>query len=117
MPGGFSNAASAVPSPLGRVALLGIAHSIIRASRRHVPCRRKHGKSVPKTIKTRGDLIKVKRYEKGLLQSQLAAQLRVSPKVLQQWETDSRTPSAEQWQSLERYLQFDAWPPKPDFDA
>jgi ribosome-binding protein aMBF1 (putative translation factor) len=108
---------SRFPSPRGRVALLGIAHSTIRASRRHIRCRRKHGKSVPKTIKTIGDLIKVRRYEKGLLQSQLAAKLRISPKVLQQWETDSRTPSAEQWQSLERYLQFDAWSPKPDFDA
>jgi len=64
----------------------------------HVPWRCvtrswKRKKSFPETIKTLGDEIYVKRFEKGLTREQLAARAGILASTLAGWENGTGTPS------------------------
>ena len=91
-------------SPWGRVALLGIAQRKIRASRGHIGTNRRPRKSLPTTVKTLGDRIQVCRYEKGLLQSELAEKMGITIEAIQLLENDLRVPKDKEWQMLETIL-------------
>jgi len=54
----------AVPSPSGRVLVLGIAQRQIRVSHAHIPVNRQRRKPLPMSIQSLADLIQAKRYEK-----------------------------------------------------
>jgi ribosome-binding protein aMBF1 (putative translation factor) len=85
---------------------LGITQRTIRASRSHIPANRRTWKAFPTTVKTLGDHIKAKRFEKGLHQRELAEKLSVSKLRVKLWEHDQRMPSEAQWQVLSNILGF-----------
>jgi ribosome-binding protein aMBF1 (putative translation factor) len=87
---------------------LGFAQRKIHASRSHIPTNRKPKKPVPTTIKTLGDYIQTKRFEKGLHQSQLAEALGVPQALIALWEKDRQAPTAEQWTRLAPMLNLDS---------
>jgi ribosome-binding protein aMBF1 (putative translation factor) len=64
------------------IQLLGFTQRQIRVSRSHIPTYRNPRKLFPTTLKTPGDHIKAKRFEKGLLQSELAEKLGVSVRLV-----------------------------------
>jgi DNA-binding transcriptional regulator YiaG len=77
---------------MGRIALLGIAHRKVciprtRISRNLIPRKR-----LPALVKTLGDRIKTRRFELGLLESQVAHSLNVSVVTLRAWENDLKLP-------------------------
>ena len=96
--------ATAIPSPSGRVALLDIAHRTVRAARSQIATRGRPRKSLPTAIKTLGDRIQVRRFELGLLQSELAAKLKVPISLLQAWEEDVQDPAPDHWNKLDNVL-------------
>jgi ribosome-binding protein aMBF1 (putative translation factor) len=83
---------------------LGITQRTIRASRSHIPSNRRAWKAFPTTLKTLGDCIKAKRFEKGLLQRELAEKLGVSKLRVKLWEHDQRVPNEAQRQALSDIL-------------
>jgi ribosome-binding protein aMBF1 (putative translation factor) len=86
-----------LPLPLtGRVALLGIAHRTIRASRSHISAIRRPRKAFPTTLKTLGDRLQVARFEKGLLQSEIAKQMQIPTTLVKRWEENSEMPTRDQ---------------------
>ncbi len=82
------------------VALLGCAQRQIRASRSHLPVNRKPVKTFPTALKTLGDHIHAKRFEKGLQLGKLAEKLAIPASSVRRWETDLEKPSEAQWQTL-----------------
>jgi DNA-binding transcriptional regulator YiaG len=100
--------AIAVPSPRGRIALLGFTHRQIRTSRAHIPLNRHRRKQIPTVIKTLGDYIQAKRYEKGLHPNQIAGKMAIETALILAWESGSRTPDEKQWQVLRDLLSFDS---------
>jgi ribosome-binding protein aMBF1 (putative translation factor) len=83
---------------------LGIAQRQIRLSSSHFEKIRRSRKAFPTTVKTLGDFIQAKRFEKGLCQSELAERLGVPISLVRQWEEDQQTPTETQWQSLTSIL-------------
>jgi len=55
---------------------------------------------VPTTPKTRGDFIRLARYEKGLNLSEIAAKVGVAASVVKAWEEDARVLSEDGWKLL-----------------
>jgi ribosome-binding protein aMBF1 (putative translation factor) len=86
---------------------LGIARRKIIVSRRHIPTNRHPRKALPKALKTLGDHIQVKRFEKGLTRSRLARMLEVPPELVTNWERDLETPNDGEWQALAQTLSFE----------
>lgn len=86
---------------------MGIGQRSIRTSRAHISTERINKKVFPATLKTLGDHIRLKRFEKGLLQAEMAAKLGVSSQLVQQWEMDRRTPMDDQWLALVNMLGLD----------
>jgi ribosome-binding protein aMBF1 (putative translation factor) len=78
------------------VALLGIAQRKIRASRGHIGTDRRPRKSLPTIVKTLGDRIQISRYEKGLLQKELAKRMGVTLSRIKALESDLRSPNDEE---------------------
>ena len=89
------------------IALLAFAQRQIRASRAHIPLNRHRRKQLPSVIKTLGDYIQAKRYEKGLHPYQVAAKLGIAASLISAWERDTSAPDERQWQSLGTLLSFD----------
>jgi DNA-binding transcriptional regulator YiaG len=83
---------------------LGITHRRIQVSRRHISIDRNPKKSIPVIVKTLGDQIQIKRYEKGLLQSQVAKALNVMTSLVKSWEDNSEKPTQAQWFGLANLL-------------
>jgi ribosome-binding protein aMBF1 (putative translation factor) len=86
---------------------LAFAQRQIRASRAHIPLNRHRRKQLPSVIKTLGDYIQAKRYEKGLHPYQVAAKLGIAASLISAWERDTSAPDERQWQSLGTLLSFD----------
>ena len=80
----------------------------IRVSRAHIPpiCHRR--KPLPKSIKTLGDLIHIKRYEKRLTLGQIARKMGIATRTVRAWERGESAPDQEQWQLLSVILSFDS---------
>jgi ribosome-binding protein aMBF1 (putative translation factor) len=95
------------PSPRGRTALLAFTQLQIRVSRAHIPLNRHRRKHIPTVIKTLGDYIQAKRYEKGLHPYQLAGKMGIETALILAWEDGTRTPDEKQWQMLSDLLTFD----------
>jgi ribosome-binding protein aMBF1 (putative translation factor) len=93
-------------SPLGRVALLGIAQRQIRVCRSDIPSIRIHRKPLPTSIQTLGDLIHIKRYEKRLTRWQLAIKMGIATAAIRTWESNLTQPDAQQMEQLTRILGF-----------
>jgi ribosome-binding protein aMBF1 (putative translation factor) len=84
--------------------MLAIAHRQIQASRSHISMNRMPNKAMPITVKTLGDRIMVKRFEMDLSQRQLARLVRVTTKIVVQWENDLLTPNDGERQALAKVL-------------
>jgi DNA-binding transcriptional regulator YiaG len=59
---------------------------------------------MPKIPRTFGDHIQIKRFEKGLLQSQIAKELKVTTSGIKGWEKNSERPPQAQWLGLANLL-------------
>jgi ribosome-binding protein aMBF1 (putative translation factor) len=95
-------------SPVGTIAQLALAQRQIRVSRAHIPLNRHHRKRIPKVVKTTGDYIQAKRYEKGLNPYQVAGKLGVGAALIAAWERGDSEPDLKQWQMLSDLLSFDS---------
>ena len=102
----FKTAAGVSPSPRGRVALLGIAKRQIRVSRAHVPAVCIRRKPLPTSIKTLGDLIQIRRYEKRLTLRRLVLKMGIAITMLRAWESDTDRPNEQQMKQLAQVLDF-----------
>jgi DNA-binding transcriptional regulator YiaG len=91
----------------GRIALLAFTQRQIRVSRAHIPLNRHRRKHIPTVIKTTGDYIQAKRYEKGLHPYQIAGKMGIETALILAWESGTRTPDEKQWQMLSDLLSFD----------
>jgi ribosome-binding protein aMBF1 (putative translation factor) len=87
---------------------LAFAQRKIRVSRAHIPLNRHHRKQIPTVIKTTGDYIQAKRYEKGLHPYQIAGKMGIETAPISAWESGTRTPDEKQWQMLSDLLSFDS---------
>ena len=110
------DAANDSPSPRGRIALLAFTQRQIRVSRAHIPPNRKRRKQFPTIIRTLGDYIQAKRYEKGLHPYQVAGKMGVETALILAWESGINKPDRKQWRMLSDLLSFDSGIdlPKPD---
>jgi ribosome-binding protein aMBF1 (putative translation factor) len=79
---------------------LGIAHRTIRISRGNISTTRRPRKAFPTTLETLGDCIYVARFEKGLLQSELAQKLQIPTTLVKRWEENMETPTETEWAIL-----------------
>jgi ribosome-binding protein aMBF1 (putative translation factor) len=91
----------------GRIALLAISQRSIIVSRKHIPQNRRTRTPFPTSLKTFSDQMRVKRYERGLLQWELAEQVGVPVKHLQKWERGLRTPNESEQAKLVAILGLD----------
>jgi DNA-binding transcriptional regulator YiaG len=80
----------------------------IRVSRAHIPLNRHRRKQLPSAIRTLGDYIQAKRYEKGLHPYQVAGKLGIATSLVSAWERGTQTPDEKQWQMLSVLLSFDS---------
>ena len=90
------------------IALLAFAQRQIRVSRAHITPNRNRRKHIPTVIKTPGDYIQAKRYEKGLHPYQVAGKMGIETALVLAWESGTRTPDEKQWQLLSDLLSFDS---------
>jgi ribosome-binding protein aMBF1 (putative translation factor) len=96
------------PFSLGRIALLAFTQRQIRVSRAHIPLNRNRRKQIPMVIKTLGDYIQAKRYEKGLHPYQVAGKMGIDTALVSAWESGTSTPDRKQWRMLSDLLAFDS---------
>ena len=59
-------------------------------------------------MKTFGDLLHIKRYEKHLTLSQIGRQMGIAQKTVKAWEMDSERPDERQMEELGKILGFDS---------
>ena len=92
---------------------MGNTERTIRTSRQHIITTKRPKKAIPTAIKTLGDYLLVKRYEKGLLQSHVAQIVEVPILTVKRWEEDLQRPSKAQWTALTKVLELEqeAWKP------
>jgi DNA-binding transcriptional regulator YiaG len=95
---------------------LAFAQRQIRVSRAHIPPNRNRLKQIPIAIRTLGDYIQAKRYEKGLHPYQVAGKMGIETRLVSAWESGIKKPDEKQWQMLSDLLSFDSGVdlPKPD---
>ena len=74
---------------------------------------RQRRKPTPPVIKTIGDYIQSKRYEKGLHPCQVAGKMGIAASLISAWERGVSSPSEEQWRMLSNLLSFDSGVDKP----
>jgi DNA-binding transcriptional regulator YiaG len=65
---------------------------------------------MPSAVKTLGDRIRIKRFELGLLESQVAASLQVPVITLRAWEHDLSAPDERQYMVLAQILSLERMP-------
>lgn len=80
----------------------------ICVSRAHIPLNRNRRKQIPTVIKTLGDFIQAKRYEKGLHPYQVAGKMGVKTALISAWESGICKPDEKQCQILSDLLGFDS---------
>ena len=68
---------------------------------------------MPTAIKTLGDYLLVKRYEKGLKQRYIDQMVGVAISTVRRWETDVEKPTRDEWAVLVKVLglEEDDWKP------
>jgi ribosome-binding protein aMBF1 (putative translation factor) len=88
--------------------LLAFTQRQLRASRAHIPPNRNRRKHIPTIIKTTGDYIQAKRYEKGLHPYQVVGKMGVETALILARESGARKPDEKQWQMLSDLLSFDS---------
>ena len=87
---------------------MAFAQRQIRVSRAHIPLNRNRRKQIPTVIRTLGDYIQTKRYEKGLHPFQVAGKMGIETKLVLAWESGTCKPDEKQWQMLSDLLSFDS---------
>jgi ribosome-binding protein aMBF1 (putative translation factor) len=87
---------------------LGFYQRRIQVSRSHIPSSRKRRKSLPTTLKTLRDHIKLKRFENGLRLRELTEKLGVMASLVQLRENDNCPPDERQYKTLESLLKLRA---------
>ena len=87
---------------------MAFAQRQIRVSRAHIPLNRNRRKQIPTVIKTLGDYIQAKRYEKGLHPYQVAGKMGIETALVLAWESGIRKPNEKQWRMLSDLLSFDS---------
>jgi ribosome-binding protein aMBF1 (putative translation factor) len=92
------------------IALLGTAQRTIHVAWQYVKPIRKVAKPFPIVIKTFGDRIQVKRFEKSFTRQQLASGLGIEVSLLTDWEEDSRIPDLNEAKRLSEFLGVFALP-------
>ena len=85
---------------------MGIAQRQIRVSRAQIPTDRYRRKPLPTNIKTIGDLIQIKRYEKRLRLWQLAQKMGIATATVRAWENGTSQPNKQQIEQLMKLLEF-----------
>ena len=83
---------------------MGLAQRQIRVSRAHIPLNRHRRKQIPTVIKTLGDYIQAKRYEKGLHPYQIAGKMGIETALILAWESGSSTPDEETMADVKRFV-------------
>ena len=106
---GHLSTAIGAPSPTReRIALLACEQRQVRVSRAHILLNRKPRKHIPTVIRTPGDYIQAKRYEKGFHLYQIAGKMGIAASLVSAWENGTSQPDEVQWQMLSRLLEFDS---------
>jgi ribosome-binding protein aMBF1 (putative translation factor) len=98
------DAAHVSPSPWRRVALLGIAQRQIRIKYAQKSRKQQRSKPLPASTKTVGDWIQVKRQEKNLTPSHLAAKMGIATALVRSWENGTSRPNDRQLKVLASLL-------------
>jgi ribosome-binding protein aMBF1 (putative translation factor) len=82
----------------------------IQVPHSHISVNRKPRKPFPTILKTLGDRIQARRFEEGLLQSELAGKLGVTTLLVRRWEDNLETPSLAHWPMLASLLNLTQGP-------
>ena len=92
------------------IALLGIAQRTIVVERTVVIVPNQGRKPFPTIVKTLGDLLKIRRCERGLKQLDLAVLLQIGRRRVTALERDESVPTAGEWKRLSELLGLPAMP-------
>jgi ribosome-binding protein aMBF1 (putative translation factor) len=87
---------------------LGIAQRSIRLEYHANIGNRKRAKALKLSMKTVGDWLKVKRLEKNLTRSHVAAKMGIATHLVCSWESFILKPNSSQLKALSQILGFDA---------
>ena len=104
----YQDAGTSIPSPRGRVALLGIAQRQIRVKYLANRGSQNRAKVFKLNIKTAGDWLKVKRMERNLTPGHVAAKMGIATSLICSWESGTRQPDSQQLKILASVLKFEA---------
>jgi DNA-binding transcriptional regulator YiaG len=99
---------TAVPSPSGRVALLGIAQRTVQVNYQSNSKQLKLSNMLKSNVKTAGDWLKVKRLEKNLTPGHVAEKMGIATSLVCSWESCTREPDIHQIKLLATIMGFDA---------
>ena len=103
-----SKRTTAVPSPSGRVALLGIAQRTVQVDFQSNLNQLKLSNLLKSNVKNAGDWLKVKRMEKNLTPGHVAEKMGIATSLVRSWESCTREPDIHQIKFLAAILGFDA---------
>ena len=92
---------------------MGIAQRSIQANYFASSGNQKRAKVLKLSMKTAGDWLKVKRLEKNLTRSHVAAKMGIATSLISSWESSNRQPDSQQLEILADALDFD----KKDFET
>lgn len=92
---------------LGRVALLAIAQRSVTVNYPVNSRNQKRANVLKLNMKTVGDWLKVKRLEKNLTRSHVAAKMGIATSLVCAWENDTQQPDNQQLRMLASVLDFD----------
>jgi ribosome-binding protein aMBF1 (putative translation factor) len=85
---------------------LGIAQRQIRIKYAQNSRKQQRPKPLPASVKTIGDWIQVKRMEKNLTPSHLAAKMGIATALVRSWEDGNAQPNRQQFETLIALLGF-----------
>jgi len=87
---------------------LGIAHRSIHVNNPANKGIEKRAKALKLSMKTAGDWLKIKRLEKNLTRSHVAAKMGIATSLVSSWESSNCQPNNLQLEILAAVLDFDA---------
>jgi len=99
-----------VPSPWGRVALLGITQRTIRIKYTQKPRNRQRAKPLPENVKTLGYWVHINRRMKNITPSRLGIKMGIATALIYLWESNIGQPNPQQLEILANL--FGIAPPK-----
>jgi ribosome-binding protein aMBF1 (putative translation factor) len=94
------NFAKVIPSPQGRVALLGFAYRHISIKFTQKTRKPSQPKPLPASVKTMADWIQVKLREHGMAPYHLAAKMGIATSLVKAWEAGTSRPDTRQMRAL-----------------